>query len=241
MEAGKKIDDMDHDEFEAFFARMQKAEDDYINAHPNIDYDRAITLNLPLDARFEFNVGDLEVSARDLLTMLAEKDPHMAETAIAIRDELYAGDDDNDHVGFGFDPPDPNRPTREELAEKRLARAKLVPEREAAIRTLLEFQERSDKSNKEFEAITASARAPVAPERLHFGNDPRSSSRGWDVFVLQRESWPPEKRESLKQEARARLKEKEDELDRESQRVADKYSDLLDQAYASIEPTAKKT
>ncbi|RUV40266.1 MULTISPECIES: hypothetical protein [unclassified Mesorhizobium] len=240
MQTGKKISDMSHDEFEAFVARMQKAQDDYIEAHPNVDYDRFVTLHLPMDARFEFNVGDLAVSARELLTMLAEKDPDMAETAVAIRNEFYAGDDTNDHVGLGFDPPDPNRPSREELAEKRRARAKLKPERDAEIRKFFELHERSDESHDEWAAIAAPARAAVAAERLAVRHRSKALDRDWDAFVIQRETWPPEQRERLEQEARTRLKQQEDELDRESQRVADKYSDLLDQAYASIEPKAEK-
>lgn len=240
MKTGKKISDMDHDELEAYVTRMQKRHDDYTNKHPNVDYERAVILNLPMAARFEFNVGDLAVSARELLTMLAEKDPDVADTAIAIRDEFYAGEDTNDYVGFGFEPPDPNLPSREELAEKRLARAKLVPERDAQIRKFFEVHERSDERDVEWDAITAPIRAAVAAEQLAIRQRSKALDRDWDTFVIQREAWPPELRARLEQEARARLKEQEDELDRERRRVTDKYCDLMDRAYTTIERNAEK-
>ncbi|MCF6117135.1 hypothetical protein L2449_09435 [Mesorhizobium muleiense] len=239
MESGKKFDEMTPEEIDDLCERLDEYQSRWEEEHPNVGYHRFVEIKLPPDARFEFNVGDLRVPCRDILTWAAQACPEEAPKLIGIRDQFYAGDEEDDHE-FGFDGADPNVPTPEQLAIKRVERARLAAQREAKAREIIEAEARNVASAAESGAFFEPARRAVAPERLALRNKHKELDAAWDEFVIQREAWTPEQRKQLEETARARLEAREAELFEESLDIERRYEALLDEAFKDEEAEKSK-
>ncbi|TJV20512.1 MAG: hypothetical protein E5Y04_32060 [Mesorhizobium sp.] len=216
--------DLEPQQLENWYKSMDRRQKKYEREHRNVGYHRSVTIKFPMDGRFEFNIGDLTVPCRQILTWAAKEYPDISESVLGIRDQFYAGDEWEDH-NFEFDGADPNVPTREDLAIKRVERAKSAPERAAKARDWLE--DGGTSCQAEWDAFAAPARKAVAEQRLALQKMDQELDLAWEEFIVERENWTPPQREKLEAASRAKLDARAAELHAKRTNVEERYEALL--------------
>lgn len=191
--------------------------DEVASGHPGSVVSRTICINFPAEASVCHLSSGIEVSAREILTLLGAARPEMADRLIAIRDGFYS-DRDEDYAGLDLsgDTWGPHGP--EERAMAKVAHAKVEPER-LARRARIEADIKLDAA----EAALSEAQEPIkwAPfleERTRLKNEQEAHfdradelNRQWEQFVVERETWG-EYRAVREDARRAELTEESDAL-----------------------------
>lgn len=146
------------------------------------EYDRTVTVQLPADAAVIHGMLYIEIPIRNILTWLAMHDPSEKARILALRDDFYSGDSDDDYF---HQIPAYGSPliTAEDRALARAARAKGYAERDAKRAAIIDEIEAEDRLKREVWLPFSAERTLMEAEREAHGQRADVLDAEWDRVV----------------------------------------------------------
>ncbi|SFO57761.1 hypothetical protein SAMN03159463_02333 [Mesorhizobium sp. NFR06] len=223
----------------AFLKEIDDEGDTDVCDQEDVAYERRVCVPFPMECPSIFGVSYIELPIRKILTWAAEEYKDSRELLMNIREEFYFGDHPDDY-DYLVDSGPVHLLSREELAIRRLA---LEKDRGAREMRRLGFQREDELGEHQCEEDRGAREAArhsfrKEDEEIRKGKrdcwaEDEMIDREWERFIVERDSWPPERRSEMERAERARLAALDEQLQ-------SRYGKLSDLEFALMEKITRR-